>query len=75
MIVRLMTHGDFLFPDSCHELPVNLDAPRNRRGRSLLLEDPAHVVEETGGGQHDRGWLQAVPAVQEELSASITLSG
>ena len=75
VIVRLMTHGDFLFSDSCHELPVNLDAAVDGGRRCLVLEDPAHMVEETGGGQHDRGWLQTVPAVQEELSVSITLSG
>ena len=75
MIVRLMTSGDFLFSDSCHELAVNVDAAGDGWGRRLLLEYPAHVMEKPGGGQHDRGWLQAIPAVQEKLSVSITLGG
>lgn len=68
-----MTHGDFLFPDSCHELPVNLDAAGNGWRRCLLLEDPAHVMEEPGGSQHDRGWLQAFPTIQKELSVVVAL--
>lgn len=75
MIVRLMTHGDFLFSDSCHELPVNLDAAGDGWRRCLVLEDPARMVEKTGGGQHDRGWLQAIPAVQKELSVTVALGG
>ncbi len=75
MIVRLMTRSDFLFPDFCHELPVNMDTAGGGWGRRLLLEYPAHVIEEPGGSQHDRGWLQTIPAVQEELSVSIALGG
>ena len=33
------------------------------------------VVEEAGGSQHDRGRLQVVPAVQEELSVTVALGG
>lgn len=75
VVIRFVARCDFLFPDPCHELSVNLDAAVDGRGRCLILDDPAHVVEETCGGQHDRGWLQTVPAIQEELSVSITLSG
>ena len=70
-----MPHGDFLFPDSCHELTVNLDAAGDGRGWCLVLEYPAHMVEEPSGGQHDRGRFQTVPAVQEELSIRIPLAG
>lgn len=70
-----MTRGDFLFPDSCHEISVDLDAAVDGRRRCLVLEDTAHVVEKTGGGQHDRGWLQTIPAVQEELSVVVALGG
>ena len=75
MIIRFVTSGDFLFPDSCHELTANLDVAGNGWGRRLLLEYPAHVMEKPGGGQHDRGWLQTVPEVQEELRVSIALGG
>ena len=70
-----MTHGDFLFSNSCHELPINLDATLDGRRRCLVLEDPAHVVEKTCGSQYDRGWLQTIPAVQEELSVAVALDG
>ena len=75
MIIRFVTSGDFLFPDSCHELAVNLNATWNGRGRCLVLEYSTHVVEEPSSSQHDRGWLQAIPTVQEKLSVSITLGG
>ena len=39
------------------------------------MEDSAHVVEETGGGQHDGGRFQVVPAVQEKLGMAVALSG
>ena len=75
VVIRFVARCDFLFPDSCHELPVNLDAAVDGRRRCLVLEDPAHVVEETCGGQHDRGGLQTVPAVQKELSVTVALGG
>ena len=74
MIVRFVTSGNFLFPDFCHELTVNLDAAGNGRRWCLVLEYPTHVMEEPGGGQHDRGRFQTVPAVQEKLSIFIALS-
>ena len=73
MIVRFVTSGDFLLPDFSHELSVNLDTAGNGWGWYLVLEYPAHVMEKPGYGQHDRGWLQAIPAVQEEWRVLIPL--
>lgn len=70
-----MAHGDFLFPDFCHELSINLDAAGNVRNWGALMEGPAHVVKEAGGDQHDGGWFQVVPAVQEKLGMAVALSG
>ena len=75
VIVRLMSPSYFLLHDPCPELPVDLDAAMDRRRRCLVLEYPAHVVEEAGGSQHDRWRLQVIPAVQEELSVVIALGG
>ena len=75
VIIRFVPQGDFLFSDFCHELPVNLDITWNRGRRCLLLEDPAHVVEQASDRQHERGRFQAVPAAQEELSVAVALSG
>ena len=75
MIVRLVAHGDFLFSELYQPFSVDPDSARNSRDWHLLLEDTAHVMEQSAHGQHDRGRLQAVPAVQEKLSVLVTLSG
>ena len=74
MIVWLVAHGNFLLLDPPHQLALYMIPCRMGRWWSLL-EDPAHVVEKTGGGQHDRGRLQIVPAVQKELSVTVALGG
>ena len=74
MVVRFVPHGDPLFSELYQPLPVNLDSARNRWNWGLLLEDTAHVVKQSAHGQHDRGG-QVIPAVQEELSVLVALSG
>lgn len=73
MIIRLVASGDFHFSKLRQPFAVNLDAAGNGGGWSLLSEDMAHVVEEPSSGQHDRGLLQAVPAIQEKLSIFVAL--
>lgn len=75
MIIRFVPHGDFLLSDFCHEFSVNLDAAWNSGRRCLLLEDPAHVVEEMSGRQHNRGRFQAVPTAKKKLSVAVALGG
>lgn len=72
---------EWIFPNPLKpEQPTDPDAAYNRlkslmKQRCLVLEYPTHVMEEPGGGQHDRGRLQTIPAVEEELSVSIALGG
>ena len=75
MIVRLVAHGDFLFSELYQPLSVDLDSARNSREWHLLLEDTAHVMEQSAHGQDDRGRFQVIPAVQEELCVFVALSG
>ena len=74
MVVRLVAHGDLLFSEMPKPFAVDLDAARDRRSWRLLLKDTAHVVKQSSDGQHDRGWLQIVPAVQEELCVLVSLT-
>ncbi len=75
MVVWLVAQGDLLLPELLEPLAVNLDAAGDGRGGGHILEDTAHVVEEPGHGQHDRGWPHGVPAVQEKLGILIALVG
>ena len=75
MIIRLVAHGNLLFSELRQPLSVDWDPARDSRDRYLLLEDTAHVVKQSAHGQHDRGRLQTVPAVQEKLSVFVALSG
>ena len=75
MIVRLVTHSDFLFSELRQPLSVDLDPARDSRDRYLLLEDVAHMVEQSAHGQHDRGRFQVIPAVQKKLSVLVSLCG
>ena len=52
MIIWLVAHGDFLFSELCQPLPVDLDSTRDGQGWHLLLEDTAHVVEQSAHGEH-----------------------
>ena len=74
MVVRLVAHGDLLFSDLLEPFAVDLNAAGDRRSWRLLLKNTAHVVKKSSDGQHDRGWLQIVPAVQEELCVLVSLT-
>ena len=50
MIVRLVSHSDFLFSELYQPLSVNLDTTWNRWSQRLLLENTAHVMEQPGDG-------------------------
>ena len=41
----------------------------------MILEDPAHVVEQAGDRQHDGGWTEATLPLQEELCVLVSLGG
>ena len=75
MVIRLVSHSDLLLSEFLKSLSVDLDTTRDSWNWRLLLENTTHVVEQSGDGQHDRGRLQVIPAVQEELSVLISLCG
>ena len=50
MIVRLVSHSDFLFSELLQPLTVNADTVGTRRGRSLILKDVTHVVKQSAHG-------------------------
>ena len=43
--------------------------------QGVILKDPAHVVEQAGGRQHDGGRTEVVLPFQEELSVLVFLGG
>ena len=63
VIVRLVAEGDALLPQP---LAVELDAV-DSGSRGVVPEDIAHVVEQPGGGEHDRRrmLLAAVDSIHE----------
>ena len=75
MIVRFVAHGDLLFSELYQPLSVDPDSARDGKRRYLVLKNTAHMVKQSAHGQHDRGRLQTVPAVQEKLSVFVTLCG
>ena len=72
MVVRLMSHGDLLLPDSPPELTVHEADPR-KGGRRLVPEYPAHVMEESGCVGQERRAPGIVHVVQKILSVLIPL--
>lgn len=75
MVIRLVAHRNFLLLDLPPEFSIHLLAYWDGRRYRVVLEDPAHVVEQTGDRQHHRGWVEIVSLLQEELSILISLGG
>ena len=44
-------------------------------GQGVILKDPAHVVEQAGGRQHDGGRTEVILVFQEELCILVSLGG
>ena len=42
-------------------------------GQGVILKDLAHVVEQAGGRQHDRGRTEVILVFQEELCILVSL--
>ena len=59
LVVRLMTHGDLLLLDFSSEFSVDMKAGAGVV-QGVVLKDPAHVVEQAGGRQHDGGRMEGV---------------
>ena len=72
VVVRFVPHGNFLLPDSPHELALHMTTCRIGR-RKRLQKNVAHVVEEPYSTEKDR--RVTLPMVQEELCIAVALSG
>ena len=75
MVVRLMPQGDAQFLEFLHSLAVNVQPGLCRHSRCVIPEDIAHVVEQAGNCQHDRGRSNIIVPLQKELGVLISLSG
>ena len=72
MVICLVAHGDFLLPDSPHELVLHMTACRIRWWERFP-EDIADVMEEPHSTEENRRVTLLV--VQEELRTAVALSG
>ena len=70
LVVRLMTHGDLLLLDFSSEFSVDMKAGAGV-GQGVVLKDPAHVVEQAGGRQHDGGRMEGVLPFEEEQGSGM----
>ena len=75
MVIRLVAHRNLLLLDLPPELSIHLLARRDGGWHGVVLEDPAHVIEQPGDRQHHRGRVEIVSLLQEELSILISLGG
>ena len=70
MVIRLVTHSDFLLSDFPAQLAVHESDPA-AWWRSLLLEDAGHVMEELSGAGKEGGYI--IHVVEEILGVLISL--
>ena len=74
MVIRLVAHSNLLLLDLPPEFPIHLLARWDSGRHRVVLEDPAHVVEQLGDRQHHRGRAEMVSLLQKELSILISLN-
>ena len=74
MVIRLVAQGDFLLLDSPSEFAVHMETGAGL-WQGVVLKDPAHVVEQAGGRQHDGGRTEVILVFQEELCILVSLGG
>ena len=70
-----MLHSNFLLSDFDSQFLIYPLSHLSLRRYRVIPEYLTHVVEQTSDRQHDRGWFQIIPAVQEELSVLVYLRG
>ena len=73
MVIRLVAHRNLLLLDLPPEFSVHLLARRDGGRHRVVLEDPAHVVEQLSDRQYHRGRAEIVSLLQEELSIKLPL--
>ena len=65
MVVRLVALGDLLLPQLSEPLAVDLDAAGAGLGDGVVLEHPAHVIEQPRHRQHRVGRTLFLPVIQK----------
>ena len=74
VVIRLVAQGYFLLLDFSSEFSVDMETGAGL-GQGVILKDPAHVVEQASGRQHDGGRTEVTLPFQEELSVLVPLGG
>ncbi|MPN63844.1 hypothetical protein SDC9_211611 [bioreactor metagenome] len=67
-----MTLRLLLLPEPAQELAVGALSGRFQ-GRSVVRKHPAHVMQESGARQQDRGVFELVYMVKEKLRINVAL--
>ena len=75
MVIRFVAHSNLLLLDLPPELSIHLLTYWGGGRHGVVLKDPAHVVEQAGNCQHDRGRSNIIVPLQKELGVLISLSG
>ena len=73
MVIRLVAHGDLLFPDFPPQLSVHLLSYRGGRGHRVVTKDLTQMVEQPGGRQEHIGPACLIEVLQKEVGVLISL--
>ena len=71
MVIRLVPHRQPPLPELASALAVDLQSAVHRIRLTGVLKDPAHVVEQAGGRQHDGGRMEGVLPFEEEQGSGM----
>ena len=73
MVIRLVAHRNLLLLDLPPEFSIHLLTRRDCRRHGVVLEDPAHVVEQICDGKKHIGPVAIVEVIQKKLGVLISL--
>ena len=75
VVIRPVSHSDTLLLDLPPVLPIRLLTGRKAGRDGVVLEDPAHVVEQICDGKKHSGPKAVIEVVQKKLSVLVSLKG
>ena len=73
MVIRLVAHGDFLFPDLPPQLSVHVLSHRGGGRHRVVTKDLTQVVEQPGGRQEYIGPARLIEVLQKEAGVLVAL--
>ena len=73
VIIRLMPHSDTLLLQLLPVLSIRLLTGRRAGRDGVVLEDPAHVMEQFCDGKEHIGPVAIVEVIQKELGVLVSL--